>query len=52
LLTAHAAAAGESIARDHLGINLGHMVGALRGNGDWEPQPERWTHETQAQSPK
>jgi len=51
-LAAHAADAGESAAREHLGISLGHMVGALLGEGDWEPQPERWTHETQAQSPE
>lgn len=51
-LAAHAADAGESAARDHLGISLGHMVGALLGEGDWEPQPARWTRATQAQSPE
>ena len=44
-LAANAADAGESAARNHLGISLGDMVGALLGEGDWVPKPERWVRE-------
>lgn len=43
-LAANASDAGESAARDQLGVSLGDIVGALFGEGDWVPQPERWAH--------
>jgi len=42
VLTATGADAGEPAAREHLAISLGEMVGALLGEGDWMPHPERW----------
>ena len=46
VLSANAEDSGESAAREHLGISLGDMVSTLFGEGDWMPQPERWSAPT------
>jgi hypothetical protein len=32
--------AGEAAAREHLGISLGDLVGAVLGDGVWAPKPQ------------
>ena len=37
--------AGASTATEHLGIELGDLVAAFVGPGDWAPRPESWPSE-------
>lgn len=34
--------AGESAAREHLGVSLAELVANILGPGDWAPRPEAW----------
>jgi len=42
VLASNAQAGGAAAAREQLGIDLGDLVGAVLGEGDWSPRPEAW----------
>ena len=39
--------AGDAAAESVLGIDLGNLAGAILGDGNWQPDPSRWTTGTE-----